>query len=662
MDDVKKRIETLKEKLNRYNYEYHVLDNPSVSDVEYDRLMQELIDLEKTHPEFKTNDSPTMRVGGDVLDHFEKVEHAIPMLSLDNAFSAEDLRDFDRRVKKVTPDVTYVVEPKIDGLAASLIYENGQFVRAATRGNGSVGEDITHNVRTIRSVPLSLKEAVDIEVRGEIYMRKAAFMSLNESREEKGESTFKNPRNAAAGSIRQLDSKVAAKRDLDMFIYVQTETDEEAVKTHMETLEELKALGFKVNPEITKVKTIDDAIDRTIHFEKTREQYPYEIDGVVIKVNERPLYSRIGYTARSPKWAIAYKFKAEEAMTVIEDIFFQVGRTGQITPVAKLTPTDIQGSTVARATLHNDAYVRQKDIRIGDSVTIRKAGDIIPEVVGVIEERRTGEEKAFKMITRCPECGKPLHKDEDEADTYCVNPECPARMSEGLIHFASRGAMNIEGLGERIIEHFHTEGYLKTIPDIYKLHHYKDELITLAGYGKKSIEKLLSNIEKSKSNSLEQLLFGLGIRFVGKKVSKVLAMHFGDLFAIMEADETALTSIDEIGNKIASSVVSYFNDETNQAMIQELKELGLNMKYTGKRPKEGVFTNKTIVLTGSLSTMTRSEAKSKIEAEGGKVTGSVSKKTDYVCAGEDPGSKLEKARDLGVEIIDEDTLIEMLNN
>ncbi|MFW6298195.1 MAG: NAD-dependent DNA ligase LigA [Bacillota bacterium] len=662
MDDVKKRIETLKEKLNQYNYEYHVLDNPSVSDVEYDQLMQELIDLEESHPEYKTGDSPTMRVGGDVLDHFEKVEHTIPMLSLDNAFSAEDLRAFDRRIRKVAPEVTYVVEPKIDGLAASLIYESGQLVRAATRGNGSVGEDITHNVRTIRSVPLSLKDPLDLEVRGEIYMRKAAFMSLNESRERNGESTFKNPRNAAAGSIRQLDSKVAAKRDLDMFIYVRTEPDEDAEKTHMETLEDLKGLGFKVNPEITKVKTIDEAIERTVHFEKTREQYPYEIDGVVIKVNERPLYSRIGYTARSPKWAIAYKFKAEEAMTVIEDIFFQVGRTGQITPVARLTPTDIQGSTVSRATLHNDAYVKQKDIRIGDSVTIRKAGDIIPEVVGVIEERRTGEEIPFKMATHCPECGKPLHKDEKEADTYCVNPECPARMSEGLIHFASREAMNIEGLGERIIEHFHTEGYLRTIPDIYKLHRYKDQLVTLAGYGKKSVEKLLSNIEKSKSNSLEQLLFGLGIRFVGKKVSKVLAMHFGDLFAIMEADETTLTAIDEIGQKIASSVVSYFNDETNQTMIQELRELGLNMEYTGKRPKEGVFSNKTFVLTGSLSTMTRSEAKSKIEAEGGKVTGSVSKKTDYLCAGEDPGSKLEKARDLGVKIIDEDTLIDMLDN
>lgn len=662
MDDVKKRIETLRDKLNRYNYEYHVLDNPTVSDVEYDKLMRELQDLEDKHPEYKSEDSPTIRVGGEVLDHFEKVEHSIPMLSLDNAFNADELREFDRRVRKIESDVTYVVEPKIDGLAASLIYEGGQFTRAATRGNGAVGEDITHNVRTIKSVPLSLGEPVDMEVRGEIYMRKAAFMSLNEAKREAGGSGFKNPRNAAAGSIRQLDSAVAAKRDLDMFIYVRTEPDEAAEQSHMETLEALKKFGFKVNPEITHVKTIDEAIERTVYFEENREAFPYEIDGVVVKVNERRLYSRIGYTARSPKWAIAYKFKAEEAMTVIEDIFFQVGRTGQVTPVAKLTPVAIQGSTVSRATLHNDAYVRQKDIRKGDSVTIRKAGDIIPEVVAVIKERREGNEAPFEMITHCPECGKPLHKDEDEADTYCTNPECPARMSESLIHFASRGAMNIEGLGEKIIELFHTEGYLRTIPDIYKFHKHKDALVMRAGFGKKSIEKLLSNIEKSKSNSLEQLLFGLGIRFVGKKVSKVLAMHFGDLFAIMEADETSLTAIDEIGEKIASSVVSYFNDESNKAMIRELRDQGLNMQYTGERPKEGVFNQKTVVLTGSLSTMTRSEAKSRIESEGGKVTGSVSKNTDYLCAGEDPGSKLEKARDLGVEVIDEDTLIDMLDN
>ncbi len=661
MDDVKKKIDALRDKLNRYNYEYHVLDNPSVSDVEYDRLMRELQDLEDRHPEYKTEDSPTMRVGGEVLDHFEKVQHSIPMLSLDNAFNAEELRAFDRRVRKIEPDVTYVVEPKIDGLAASLTYREGKFVRAATRGNGSVGEDITHNVRTIKSVPLSLQDQIDLEVRGEIYMRKAAFLTLNDAKRANGEDGFKNPRNAAAGSIRQLNSTVAAKRDLDMFVYVRTERDSEAENTHMETLEELKGHGFKINPKITHAKTIEEAIDRTLYFEENRENFPYEIDGVVIKVNERSLYQRIGYTARSPKWAIAYKFKAEEAMTVIEDIFFQVGRTGQITPVAKLTPVDIQGSTVARATLHNDAYVREKDIRTGDSVTIRKAGDIIPEVVAVIEERRDGNQQPFEMITQCPECGKPLHKDEKEADTYCVNRACPARMSESLIHFASRDAMNIEGLGERIIEHFHTEGYLRTIPDIYTLHQHKDALEMRAGFGKKSIEKLLANIEGSKHNSLEQLLFGLGIRFVGKKVSKVLAMHFGDLFAIMEADESALTAIDEIGEKIASSVVSYFKEPSNQSMIEDLKTLGVNMQYTKERPKEGAFHNKTVVLTGSLPTMSRSDAKARIEAEGGKVTGSVSKKTDYLCAGEDPGSKYDKAKELGIEIIDEDTLIDMLD-
>jgi len=660
MDD-KKRIEELRDKLNRYNHEYHVLDNPTISDVEYDKLMRELEDLEEKHPKLKTDDSPTMRVGGEVLDQFKKVEHTIPMLSLSNAFNAEELRDFDRRVRKVESDVSYVVEPKIDGLAASLIYENGHLKRAATRGNGTTGEDITHNVRTIKSVPLSLPEAVDIEVRGEIYMRKAAFLSLNEEREKTGENTFKNPRNAAAGSIRQLDSKVAARRDLDMFVYVKTEEDAEDNEPHMKTLETLKSYGFKINPEIKKVTTIDEAIKRTAYFEDNREAFPYEIDGAVIKVNERSRYSKIGYTARSPKWAIAYKFKAEEAITKIESIFFQVGRTGQVTPVAALSPVDIQGSTVSRATLHNDAYVREKDIREGDDVTIRKAGDIIPEVVSVIPERRSGNEESFKMITKCPECGKPLKKDENEADTYCVNPECPARRVESLIHFSSRGAMNIEGLGERIVEHFHNEGYLSEIPDIYRLKNHREALIMRAGFGPKSIDKILKNIEASKKNSLEQLLFGLGIRYVGKKVSKVLAMHFEELFAIMEADEETLTNVDEIGEKIASSIIRYFNDAHNQKVIEDLKAFNLNMTFKGTKPKQGVFYNKTVVLTGSLSTMTRNEAKEKIEAEGGKVTGSVSKKTDFVCAGSDAGSKLEKARKLNVEVIDEETLVDMLN-
>ncbi len=659
--DAKKRIKTLREQLNRYNYEYHVQDNPTISDVEYDKLMRELKNLEDEHPEYVSSDSPTMRVGGEVLDEFKKVEHAIPMLSLDNAFNADELRDFDKRVRKITSEVTYVVEPKIDGLAASLIYEDGQFKRAATRGNGSVGEDITHNVRTIKSVPLSLPEKVNIEVRGEIYMRKAAFMALNDEREANGDNKFKNPRNAAAGSIRQLDSKVAAKRDLDMFVYVKTEEDSPDNTSHMETLNTLKAYGFKINPEIKRVSSIDEAIERTHYFENNREEFAYDIDGAVIKVNERNLYGTIGYTARSPKWAIAYKFKAEEAITKIDSIFFQVGRTGQITPVAALSPVDIQGSTVSRATLHNDAYVSQKDIREGDAVIIRKAGDIIPEVVKVISERRSGSEQPFEMITHCPECGKPLEKADNEADTYCVNPDCPARKVESLIHFSSRGAMNIEGLGERIVEHFHNEGYLSDIPDIYKLKDYREALIVRAGFGPKSIDKLLKNIEASKNNSLEHLLFGLGIRYVGKKVSKVLAMHFDDLFAIMKADEATLTSVDEIGEKIASSIIQYFEDSHNCAMIEELKSFGVNMTFKGTKPKQGVFYAKRVVLTGTLESMTRNEAKEAIEAEGGKVTGSVSKNTDYVCAGNDAGSKLDKAEKLGVEVIDESTLRAMLN-
>jgi DNA ligase (NAD+) len=656
--DVKKRIDALINALKRYNYEYHVLDTPTVSDVEYDKMMRELQELEDEHPEYKTSDSPTMRVGGEVLDQFKKVEHTIPMLSLDNAFNAGELRAFDKRIRKTFKDITYVVEPKIDGLAASLHYEDGVFKRAATRGNGSVGEDITHNVRTIKSVPLRLPKAVTIEVRGEIYMRKAAFIALNEEKAAAGDNGFKNPRNAAAGSIRQLDSKVAAKRDLDMFVYVKTEEDLKDNASHMETLVTLKNYGFKINPEITQLSSIEEAIERAKYFENNREEFSYDIDGAVIKVNERSLYGQIGYTARSPKWAIAYKFKAEEAITKIEHIFFQVGRTGQITPVASLSPVDIQGSTVSRATLHNDAYVHQKDIREGDAVIIRKAGDIIPEVVSVIKERRRGSEAPFVMISNCPECGKPLNKDEDEADTYCVNLECPARRVEALIHFSSREAMNIEGLGERIVEHFHNEGYLKDIPDIYELKNHRDALILRAGFGPKSIDKLLKNIDYSKDNSLEYLLFGLGIRFVGKKVSKVLAMHFGDLFAIMKADEETLKAVVEIGPKIASSIVHYFEDALNQEIIEKLKTFNLNMRFKGTVPKKGAFEGKTVVLTGSLSTMSRSEAKDKIEAEGGKVTGSVSKKTDFVCAGTDAGSKLQKAEALGVEVIDEDALID----
>jgi DNA ligase (NAD+) len=658
--DIKKRIETLKETIREHDYNYHVLDKPVISDVEYDQLLKELLDLESAYPEYLSSDSPTQRITGKVLEGFKKVEHRIPMLSLSNAFSKEDLIDFDRKIKKIADNYSYVLEAKIDGLAASLIYEDGKLIRAASRGNGEVGEDITHNVVTIRSIPLYLKEAVSLEVRGEIFMNKAAFINLNNQREQNNEALFKNPRNAAAGSIRQLDSAIAASRDLDMFIYSLTERDDEANTTHISTLETLSKLGFKTNKTL-HLKTIEEVIQEVEKIENTRHDLPFDIDGAVIKVNEKSLYKTIGYTAKSPKWAIAYKFKAEEVITHINDIIFQVGRTGQITPVAVLEPVEVQGSTVSRATLHNEGYIKDKDIRIHDDVIIKKAGDIIPEVVSVILEQRSFQ-TPFEMIKHCPKCNSELLRQANEADVYCLNPSCPAKEIEGLIHFASRKAMNIEGLGERIIELFYNEGYLKNIPDIYLLKQHRDVLITKAGFGIKSIDKLLENIEKSKSNSLEQLLFGLGIRYVGEKVSKVLAMHFKTLFDMISVTEDELIKIDEIGDKIAYSVSERFSEETFIDMLNTLKDLGLNVDYLGLTEASGKFTNMTFVLTGKLETLTRDDAQLIIESLGGKVTGSVSKKTDVVVAGADAGSKLEKANQLGISVWDEETFITQTND
>jgi DNA ligase (NAD+) len=654
--DIKTKIETLKETIRNHDYAYHVLDNPTISDVDYDQLLKQLIDLETKYPMYATDDSPTKRVGGKVLEGFTKVEHLIPMLSLSNAFSEADLKEFDQRLKKIVPNYSYVVETKIDGLAASLIYEKGKLVRAATRGNGEVGEDITHNVLTIKSVPLRLNKAISLEVRGEIYMHKAAFVKLNQAREAVNEPLFKNPRNAAAGSIRQLDSRIAASRDLDMFIYSLTEKDEDATMSHSETLAYLKSLGFKTSQH-TLCDTIEDVIKVVKDIEETRHSLAYDIDGAVIKVDQKTLYQTIGYTAKSPKWAIAYKFKAEEVITHINDIIFQVGRTGQITPVAVLEPVEVAGSTVSRATLHNEDYIKSKDIRVHDDVIIKKAGDIIPEVVSVIEENRTIQ-TPFTMIKVCPVCEEPLHKKEGEADLYCVNDACPAKAIERLAHFASRKAMNIEGLGDRIVELFYNEGYLKTIPDIYSLKDYRDVLIKKAGFGVKSIDKLLDNIEKTKSNSAELLLFGLGIRYVGEKVSKVLAMHFGSLFDMINVDVDELTKIDEIGEKIAESVSSSFSDSSFIAMLETLKGMGLNMDYLGKVSEDNRFSDMTFVLTGKLESLTRDEAQARIESFGGKVTGSVSKKTSILVAGSDAGSKLTKAQNLDIPIWDEETFIQ----
>jgi len=661
MTSIENRIKKLKEQIQTYNHEYYVLDQPTISDVEYDELMQELIDLESKHPEYLTSDSPSQRVGGEVLDAFEKVTHAIPMLSLSNAFNAEDLRKFDERLRKVTPEISYVVEAKIDGLAASLIYEEGKLIRGATRGNGSMGEDITHNIKTIKSIPLKLNEPRTLEVRGEVFMSKDAFAKLNEARRNEDLEPFKNPRNAAAGTMRQLDSSVAAKRDLDMFIYTITEKDEEAEESHFDILKTLKNLGFKINDQVKHYDSIEDVITRVEALESMRHDLPYDIDGVVIKVNERDLYQKIGYTAKSPKWAIAYKFKAEEVITKVKNIFFQVGRTGQITPVAELEPVEVQGSTVSRATLHNEDYLKEKDIRIDDDVIIKKAGDIIPEVVSVIKENRKYDSGSFSFIKNCPVCEGPIKRTGSEADHYCVNDECPAKKMEGLIHFASRAAMNIEGLGERIIELFYNEGYLKTIPDIYQLKHYRDKLIVRAGFGVKSIDKLIKNIDKSKTNNLDQLIFGLGIRHVGAKVSKLLAAHFETIDAMIKANESDYIAIPEIGEKIAMSLVQFFNDEKNIAMINKLKSLDINTIFKGVKTQSKTLEGLTFVITGKLPSLSRNEAKDLIEKHGGKSTGSVSKKTDYLLAGEDAGSKLDKAKSLDVKIVDETTLLEMID-
>ncbi|NUK31806.1 NAD-dependent DNA ligase LigA [Parageobacillus sp. VR-IP] len=651
------RIEELRELLNKYNYEYYVLDRPSVPDAEYDRLMQELIALEEQYPEFKTKDSPSQRVGGQPLDAFQKVEHRIPMLSLANAFHEGDLRDFDRRVRQeVGDDVAYVCELKIDGLAVSVRYENGYFVQGATRGDGVTGEDITENLKTIRSLPLRLKEAVTLEARGEAYMPKASFERLNEQRKQRGEELFANPRNAAAGSLRQLDPKIAASRHLDLFVYSLANAEELGIDSHSAALDYLQTLGFKVNPERRRCANIDEVIRFVSEWHEKRSQLPYDIDGIVIKVDSFEQQEQLGATAKSPRWAIAYKFPAEEVVTKLIGIELNVGRTGVVTPTAILEPVRVAGTTVQRATLHNEDFIREKDIRIGDSVVIKKAGDIIPEVVNVVFDRRTGEEVPFAMPTHCPECGSELVRLEGEVALRCINPKCPAQIREGLIHFVSRQAMNIEGLGEKVISQLFREGLVHDVADIYRL--TKEQLINLERMGEKSATNLLAAIESSKQNSLERLLFGLGIRYVGAKAAKVLAEHFETMDRLQNATKEELMAIHEIGEKMADSIVAYFAKPEVKELLNELRAYGVNMEYKGpKTPKAGdvdsYFAGKTVVLTGKLESLSRNEAKEKIEQLGGKVTGSVSKNTDLVIAGADAGSKLTKAKQLNIEIWDE---------
>lgn len=659
IEQVKKRIEELKALINRYNYEYYVLDQPTVSDYEYDQLMKELIELETKYPEFQTEDSPTRRVGGMVLDQFEKVVHRTPMLSLSNAFSEGDIRQFDQRVREVIPHPVYVCELKIDGLACSLEYEQGILKRAATRGDGMVGEDITHNILTIKSVPLKLRDPVTIDVRGEVFMPKAAFEQLNREREANHLSLFANPRNAAAGSVRQLDSKIAAERKLDMFLYQLPDALSLGIKTHSAALDYLDDLGFKTNPHRRVCHNVEDVLAYIREWTERKHDLPYEIDGLVIKVDDLEAQALLGVTTKSPKWAIAYKFPAEEVTTVLKDIVFNVGRTGAITPLAILEPVQIMGTTVQRATLHNEDFIRHRDIRIGGKVIIRKAGYIIPEVVGPVKDEQYDTLPTFTMITHCPACGSRLVRNEGEADHYCTNRNCPAQMVEALIHFASRPAMNIEGLGEKICALLFDRGLVKKLSDLYRL--TGEDLSSLPKFKEKSIHNLLIAIEKSKENSLERLLFGLGIRYVGEKASLLLAKHFQSLDSLAQATYDDLIRIPEIGDVIAQSVIHYFRLEENRALIQELKDLGVNMEYRGEKTIEAEsFSGKTFVLTGTLSAFKRDEAKALIERLGGKVTSSVSKNTDVVIAGAEAGSKLSRAQALGIEIWDEETFLQRL--
>ena len=651
-----KRIDELIKILNQASYEYYTLDNPSITDQEYDDYMNELIRLETNNPQLVRPDSPTLKVGSEVISEFKKVSHETPMLSLDDIFNYDEVIDFDDKVKKIVRNPQYVCELKIDGLSVSLIYKKGKLVRAVTRGDGTVGEDITHNVRTIKNVPLSLPQDIDIEVRGEIYMPKKSFERLNKEKDAKGENKFANPRNAAAGSVRQLDSKIAAERNLATFIYHLPSAERYEINSQYEALNYMKSLTFTVNPHIRKVDSIDEVIEYLKYWNEHRKDLEYDIDGIVIKVNDFQDQRKLGFTVRVPKWAIAYKFPAEQVLTKLKDIEFCVGRTGKVTPRAELDPVRVAGSLVSSATLHNEDYILGKDIRIGDIVSIQKAGDIIPEVVEVKFDRRTGYEEKFKMISNCPICNTKLIKKESEAAYFCPNSHCDARKIEGLIHFASRDAMNIEGFGERIVEDFYNYGYLKNVTDFYKIKQYKSDLMQLEGFGEKSINNLLNSIEMSKNNSLERLLFGLGIRHVGKKTATILASYYDNIDNLMNASSEELCQITDVGEIIAKSVYEYFIN--NGDLINALKEEGINTKYIGKLKNiNEQFDGKTFVLTGTLESLNRNDAKDIIESLGGKITNSVSKKTDIVIVGSNPGSKYDEAKRLGITIWNEDDFL-----
>lgn len=660
----KKRYEELINILDQYSYDYYVIDNPTVEDAEYDQKMQELLKIEEAHPEWVTPESPSKRVGGEVLEGFKKVAHDTPMLSLANAFNQEDLADFDRRIRdKVGDDIAYMCELKIDGLAVSLQYENGKYKQGATRGDGTIGEDITANLRTIRSIPMKLQKDYSIEVRGEAFMPKRSFQKLNEIREEEGQMLFANPRNAAAGSLRQLDTKIAASRNLDIFLYAVADFGEMGVETHSAGLDMLETLGLKVNKERRLCNSLEEVYAYIEEWTEKRAGLAYDIDGIVLKLNNLEQQRQMGTTVKSPRWSIAYKFPAEEVPTKLLDIELNVGRTGVITPTAVLEPVRVAGTTVSRASLHNEDLITEKDIRIGDTVLIKKAGDIIPEVIKSITEERSGCEEPFHMPKNCPTCDSELVRLEEEVALRCINPKCPAQIKEGLIHFVSRNAMNIDGLGEKVIIQLFSQHLIKDVADLFFLS--KEKLLELERMGEKSVTNLLASIEASKQNSLEKLLFGLGIRHVGAKAAKSLAIHFDTMDNLKVADKETLTSINDIGEKMADSIVTYFTNEEVHDLLEELKRAGVNMTYTGPKledmsEEELVFAGKTVVLTGKLEKLTRNDAKALIESLGGNVSGSVSKKTDVVVAGSDAGSKLAKAEELAIPIWSEEDLIEYL--
>ncbi|HBT59577.1 MAG TPA: DNA ligase [Acholeplasmataceae bacterium] len=659
MEMIRKRMIELEQIIDQANYDYHTLDQPTMSDRTYDELLKELIELEQQYPQYKSLHSPTSKVGGLVLDGFKKVVHDQPMMSLSNAFDQSDLSEFYERLKKTTEQFDLTTELKIDGLAINIKYEQGIFKSASTRGDGLIGEDVTENVKTIKSLPNRLKEPVTLEVRGEVFMPYKSFLKANEEREQQAEAPFKNPRNAAAGTLRQLDSSVVSKRGLDVFLYTLVKPESYGISTQKETLDYLRKLGLKVNPHEAIISSFEALVAKIEAYDKLRKELSYDTDGVVIKVNQLALYDEIGYTAKYPKWAIAYKFSPEEVETRLKAITYQVGRTGVITPVAELEPVLISGSMVSRATLHNEEFIKQLDIELNDVVVVRKAGEIIPEVVRPVLEKRK-DTTVIHMIDTCPSCQTKLYKDEAFADYYCINPNCDAQQVGKLIHFSSRVAMNIDTLGEKVITQLYDIGLLKDIKDIYLLKEHKDALLKLERMGEKKIENLLFAIEESKTRELDKLIFGLGIRHVGQKVAKTLVKEFGSLKALSVASYDQLVQINEVGDRIASSLVTYFSTDYAKELIDFFEAAGLTL--TSDKPLikyNENFNGKTFVLTGKLEIYTREEATLLIESLGGKVSSSVSKKTDYVLAGSDAGSKLDKARTLGINVLDEVSFKEM---